>query len=53
MIPLHSKKSQSVFWLFSALVFNSIIVGGRRAGDPGTLIAFSEKAKKIMGWQAR
>lgn len=32
MIPLHSKKSQSVFWLFFALTFNSIIAEGRREG---------------------
>lgn len=27
------------------------VVEGRRAGDPGTLIASSEKAKKILGWK--
>lgn len=26
-------------------------MGARRAGDPSTLIASSEKAKKILGWQ--
>lgn len=26
-------------------------IGERRAGDPSTLIASSEKAKKILGWQ--
>jgi UDP-glucose 4-epimerase len=28
-------------------------MGGRRAGDPSTLIASSEKAKKILGWQPK
>ncbi len=27
------------------------VMEGRRAGDPGTLIASSEKAKKILGWK--
>jgi len=26
-------------------------IGARRAGDPSTLIASSEKAKKVLGWQ--
>lgn len=26
-------------------------IGSRRAGDPSTLVASSEKAKKVLGWQ--
>ncbi len=42
MIPLHSKKSQSVFWLFSALVFNDIIQGD--AGKGGGSVSGQARA---------
>ena len=28
-------------------------MGARRAGDPAQLIASSEKARKVLGWQPR
>ena len=28
-----------------------VVIGERRAGDPGTLIASSEKAQTVLGWK--
>jgi len=31
----------------------NVTIGERRIGDPGTLVASSEKAKRILGWQLK